>query len=140
MPKSGPIIFIEDDLDDQELFSEAIQELQISNKITFFDNGQQALSFLLTTSDKPFIIFCDINMPILNGIELRNEMNNNEYLKNKSIPFIFLTTTADKKVVEEAYYNSVQGFFQKPENFAEIKVIIQKVVDYWTKCKHPNSF
>lgn len=140
MPKSGPIVFIEDDIDDQELFSEAIDQLKISNKIRFFDNGQEALSYLLTTSEQPFIIFCDINMPVLNGIELRNEMNNDEYLKGKSIPFIFLTTAANKEVVEEAYYMSVQGFFQKPQNFPEIKSILQEVINYWQKCQHPNSF
>lgn len=140
MPKSGPIVFIEDDIDDQELFAEAIDQLKIPNKIRFFDNGQEAISYLLTTPEQPFIIFCDINMPVLNGIELRNKMNNDEYLKEKSIPFIFLTTAANKEIVEEAYYMSVQGFFQKPQNFPEIKSILQEVINYWQKCQHPNSF
>lgn len=140
MPKSGPIVFVEDDIDDQELFSEALEQLKISNKIRFFGNGQEALTYLLTTSEHPFIIFCDINMPLLNGIELRDEMNNDEYLKEKNIPFIFFTTAANKQVVQEAYYTSVQGFFQKPQSFPEIKSILQEVISYWEKCRHPNSF
>lgn len=83
------------------MFSEAIQQLEVSNKTRFFDNGQEALSYLLTTAEHPFLIFCDINMPELNGIELRNEMNNDEYLKSKSVPFIFLTTAANKEVVSK---------------------------------------
>lgn len=140
MPKSGPIVFIEDDVDDQELFSEAIGQLKYSNNIRFFSNGEEALSYLLATSEKPLIIFCDINMPVLNGIELRNEMNNDEYLKGKSIPFIFLTTAANKEVVTQAYYMSVQGFFKKPEDFEEIKTTLKEVISYWQKCQHPNSF
>lgn len=140
MPTSGPIIFIEDDTDDQELFSEAVQQLEVSHKTRFFDNGQEALSYLLTTAEQPFIIFCDINTPELNGIELRNEMNNDEYLKRKSIPFIFLTTAGNKEVVQEAYYRSVQGFSKNPQSFPEIKALLQEIINYWGKCKHPNSF
>ncbi|WP_018611203.1 response regulator [Segetibacter koreensis] len=140
MPTSGPIVFIDDDLDDQELYSEAIEQLQLTNQVKFLSDGNEALSYLRTTSDKPFIIFCDINMPVLNGIELRDKINNDENLKRKSIPFIFLTTTATKEVVKQAYFMSVQGFFEKPKSFEEIKSTFRGIIDYWFKCKHPNVF
>lgn len=139
MPKSGPIVFIDDDPDDQELYCEILKELQLPNKIQSIFNGKDALNYLRHTKDQPFIIFCDINMPQLNGIELRNEINNDEYLKGKSIPFIFLTTAASKDAVREAYYMSVQGFFKKLQSYEEIKDLLQEIIIYWKKCQHPNS-
>lgn len=38
MPKSGPIIIVEDDVDDQELLKEVFQELEIPNILRFFNS------------------------------------------------------------------------------------------------------
>ncbi|MDB5247972.1 MAG: histidine kinase [Segetibacter sp.] len=135
----GPIIFVEDDLDDQELLKDALQELKIPNDYKFFANGLEALYYLETTADQPFIIFSDINMPLLNGIELRNQIFKSEYLREKSIPFVFLTTASNNLLVKQAYDLSVQGFFKKPETFPELQSVIKQILEYWHKCKHPNS-
>ncbi len=52
-------------------------------------------------------------MPIMNGLELRRHIQENEGLRKKSIPFVFLSTAARPKEVEEAYNLTVQGFFVK---------------------------
>jgi CheY-like chemotaxis protein len=87
---------------------------------------------------KPFIIFSDINMPKLNGVELREKVHNNEDLRLKSIPYLFFTTTAEQKHVIEAYSKSIQGFFVKPNNFDKLKHIIKIIVEYWKECVSPN--
>src|SRR5687768_15679000 len=110
MNKTGPIIVIEDDLDDQLILKEAFNELAYENQIIFFNDGEQALSYLVDTNIKPFIIFSDINMPRLNGIDLRKKIHENEDLRMKSIPYLFFTTSAEQKHVIDAYSKSVQGF------------------------------
>ena len=137
--KTGPIISIEDDLDDQEVFADALAELKVQNKVIFFTNGIEALEYLRTTVDQPFIIFCDINLPNLNGIEIRNEIFNDDYLRKKSIPFIFMTTSSDLQVVREAYNLSIQGFFTKPLSMKDIIEDLKEILNYWSKCKHPNG-
>ena len=71
MNKNGAIIIVEDDTDDQEMFSEVFKELNYKNEIVFFNDGQEALAYLKAKTTEPFIVFSDINMPKLNGIELR---------------------------------------------------------------------
>lgn len=138
MNKNGPIVIIEDDMDDQDFFKEIFEELQYKNEILFFPDGDKALSFLKTTNIKPFIIFSDINMPILNGLELREKINQNEDLRLKSIPYLLFTTSAEQRHVVDAYSKSVQGFFIKPVSFLELKETIITIVDYWNKCASPN--
>jgi hypothetical protein len=46
MNKDGPIIIIEDDVDDQELLMEVFQTLNYTNKLIFFSDGAEALDFL----------------------------------------------------------------------------------------------
>lgn len=139
MAKAGPIIIVEDDLEDQEVIADVLQLNGVKNELKFFDNGKSALDYLLKTSDKPFLIICDINMPVMNGLELRNEINKSEYLAQKSIPFVFYTTHAEKHAVEKAYFMSVQGFFQKPGTITEIQQLLHQIVSYWLSCHHPNS-
>jgi len=138
MNKGGPIIIIEDDSDDREIFLEIFQELDLRNEIKFFNDGEDALIYLTDTTIEPFIIFSDINMPRLSGMELREKIHQNEDLRIKSIPYLFFTTSSEQQHVVDAYSKSVQGFFVKPNNYTEIKETIQTIVNYWQKCVSSN--
>lgn len=138
MNKSGPIIIIEDDMDDQDLLSEIFNELNYTNQIIFFSDSQQALDYLIDTDTEPFLVLSDINMPKLNGIELREKVHNNEDLRLKSIPYLFFTTSAEQKHVVDAYSRSIQGFFIKPHSYEQLKSMLIKIVEYWQECQSPN--
>ncbi|HEX8277784.1 MAG TPA: response regulator [Segetibacter sp.] len=138
MTKSGPIVIIEDDVDDQEILGEIFKRLNYSNKIIFFNDGEEAFAYISEPDVAPFLILSDINMPRLSGLELRERIQANEDLRMKCIPFIFFTTTANKKSVLEAYYKSVQGFFQKPNTLEELENKIKIIIEYWKECIAPN--
>lgn len=138
MNKGGPIVIIEDDLDDQEILTEVFNEINCKNKILFFADGELALDYLTTTEIEPFIIFSDINMPKLNGMELRDKIHENEDLRLKSIPYLFFSTSAEQQHVVDAYSKSIQGFFVKPSNYGELKTIIKTIISYWEACVSPN--
>ncbi len=138
MNKGGPIIIIEDDSDDQEILTDIFKELEYKNEIVFFKDGELALDYLINTATEPFIIFSDINMPRLNGVELREKVHNNEDLRLKSIPYLFFTTSAEQKHVVDAYSKSIQGFFIKPNSYDKLKKNIKIIVEYWQECVSPN--
>lgn len=139
MSVTGPIIVLEDDADDQEILTDIFHSLQVPNELKFFNNGQKVLDYLRTTTDKPFIIITDMNLPVMNGLELREEIYNDEYLRRKGIPYIFLSTSSSKLYIEKAYELNVQGYFQKEDNYASIQKMIKMIIDYWKFCLHPNS-
>ena len=138
MNKSGPIIIIEDDLDDQEVLSDIFKELAYHNKLIFFGDSVKALEYLTDTDIEPFLVLSDINMPKLNGMELREKIHNNEDLRLKSIPYLFFSTSAEQQHVIDAYSRSIQGFFVKPSGYNKLKNIIIKIVEYWQECESPN--
>ncbi|MDQ1090032.1 MULTISPECIES: response regulator [unclassified Siphonobacter] len=139
MSLQGPIISVEDDEDDQYLIQSVIDELGITNRLLFFNNGKAALDYLLVTEEQPFFIICDVNMPIMNGLELHMHLISNEELKKKSIPFIFFTTAANAKLIDEAYQQMIQGFYRKGSSFIELKEQIQTIYNYWKSCLHPSN-
>ena len=140
MNKTGPIIVIEDDAEDQEILVEIFQKLGYVNKIVYFSDGNDALEFLNKTDIQPFLILSDINMPRINGFELRSKVFTNELLQTKCIPYLFFTTGANKKAVIDAYAMSVQGFFIKSSTMAGLEQTIKKIVEYWQECIAPSQY
>ena len=49
MPKNGPIIIIEDDVDDRLILEEALREANVYNELVFFDNGPDTFEYLLSS-------------------------------------------------------------------------------------------
>jgi CheY-like chemotaxis protein len=138
MNRQGPVIFIEDDPDDQEIVESVFKSLAYPNEIIFFSDGASALEYLTKTDIKPFIIFSDINMPRLSGMELRTKIHENEDLRLKSIPYLFFSTSAEQRYVVDAYSKSVQGFFIKPTSYEALRDTIKTIFEYWLKCVSPN--
>jgi CheY-like chemotaxis protein len=131
---------IEDDIDDQEILVGIFKSLGYENEIVYFLDGNLALEYLNKSDVQPFLILSDINMPKINGFELRNKVFTNEQLQIKCIPYLFFTTGANKKAVIDAYSMSVQGFFLKPTTMHGLENTIRKIVEYWQECIAPSQY
>ncbi len=138
MNKKGPVVVIEDDMDDQHILNEIFTELGYENNVIFFSNGVDAFEYLRTSNVQPFLILSDINLPKLNGFELRDKVHNNEQLRLKCIPYLFFSTSAEQRHVIDAYSKSVQGFFTKPRTYGEVLRVIRNIMEYWKDCQSPN--
>jgi len=134
---ANPIIIIDDDLDDLELFKEAFLQLGIGNEIMVFTDGNKFYDYIATTNRKSFFIFCDINMNRVNGFELKKKIFDNEEIRLKCIPFLMLSTSGGSKHVLEAYSLNVQGYFIKPNTVKGVKDLFETVVKYWSISQRP---
>jgi CheY-like chemotaxis protein len=137
MRKHGPVVIVDDDVDDQLFYSRAFNELGYQNEIVFFTTGAAALVYLRQAEVVPFIVISDINMPGMNGFELRNHLLHDPGLSEKCTPYIFFSTSTSQRDVAKAYGQSIQGYFVKPGNMAEIKGILELVFRYWQACSTP---
>lgn len=140
MNSKGPVIIIEDDIDDKEMLEEVFQKLGYPNQLLFFTDGQAALDFLNDSSVLPFLILSDINMPKLDGFALRNKIKLDARLQVKCIPYLFFSTASTQKAVIDAYSLSVQGFFIKQNKMEELEKTISVIMEYWKRCAAPNNF
>jgi CheY-like chemotaxis protein len=136
MNKSGPIIIIEDDVDDQEILSSIFKNLNYNNKVVFFEDGDLALDYLNQTDVQPFLILSDINMPRINGFELRNQVFTNQLLQTKCIPYLFFTTGADRKSVLSAYSLSIQGFLKNLPQYKSLNIQFLKLWSIGKNASH----
>jgi CheY-like chemotaxis protein len=137
MRREGPLVLVEDDCDDQELMLLTLRDLGVKNEIKVFRNGLEALAYLNETSERPFLILSDINMPVMDGITLKIRIDGNETLKKKCIPFIFIST-APAQLVRQVCDLSVQGFFEKGNSLDQLNETLRTIVRYWNLTKHLN--
>jgi CheY-like chemotaxis protein len=140
MSKSGAILIIEDDADDKQFLEDILLELGVKNKIIWFDNCIDAYEYMTQTTLSTFIIMCDINLPLQNGLDFKLQLDADPVLRRKSIPFIFYSTSARQEDVNEAFMKmTVQGFFKKSVEYNVMKKNIKTILDYWQLSEHPGT-
>lgn len=136
----GPIVIVEDDTDDQFIIETIFKELRLANKLLFFHNSEAAFNYLMSTSEIPFLILSDVNMPGANGVEFKKKIDQADYLRKKSVPFIFLTTSSSVKAAEEAFtITNLQGYFKKASSIDEMRRIIKLIIEYWSTSFNPGN-
>jgi len=79
-------------------------------------------------------------MPVIDGFQLRNKIHTDALLQTKCIPYLFFTSTSNRKEVEKAYGLSVQGFFVKPDTVQALQNTIRKIMEYWIECIAPGQY
>jgi CheY-like chemotaxis protein len=140
MSKDGPIIIVDDDPDDQHLAKEVINSIGMANPVLPFYTALDALKYLMNEmEDQPFIILSDINLPKMNGIELKKAIEANDELCKRAIPFVFYSTSGEKSIVDKAFELQVQGFFVKANSLEEMRRNFRIIFDYWRVSRHPNN-
>ncbi len=137
MNVKGPIFIIDDDEDDRHFLNEAFKKLSLQNEVVFFSDSRHVIPYLKNSEVKPFIIFSDINMPGLNGLQLRDLIVNDKLLSLVCTPWLFLSTSGSREMVTQAYTKSLQGYFVKPNSIDLLVSLLQRVIDYWLICKSP---
>ncbi|GAB2549549.1 response regulator [Spirosoma aerophilum] len=140
MQKQPPILFIDDDEDDQLLMKPMLEAVAPGYPLFFFKSGQAALDFLQSTHERPFLIISEVTMQRMSGLELRQKIEQDPVLRKRAIPFIFFTAPVYRHMVEEAYELTIQGFFEKQTNLTDMHNQLKAIISYWESCLHPNRF
>ncbi len=130
------ILLIDDNPDHGKIIVWALEQSDIKNKVTVVESGEEALNMLWSIGKpegalkrKPDIIFLDINLPILNGIDLLQKIKENNELK--SIPVIILSSSDRIEDVKKAYSLGANTFISKSHIFNEVAQAVNTVCVYW---------
>lgn len=134
----GDIIVIDSDRTDNEIFLEIATDLGVEKSVHIFSSGNSAMDYIKTTTNRVGIIFCEIYLPELSGIELKLLMRDDSVLRTKSVPFILFSTVVNPSDVVTAYLDlPVQGLFLKQNSYADMKRMVEVALQYWSTCIHP---
>lgn len=132
-----PILIVDDDDDDRDFIQDVWKDLSYQNELFFFKNGEDLLSFLDSEKITPFLIISDVNLPRMNGFELKEKLLSLPSTRYSSTPFVFWSSAISDAQVKKAYDLGVNGIFVKENSLDGIKQVLTDIVNYWEKSKAP---
>ena len=123
------ILFIEDDNIETMKLQRTVSKMTSQHNITEAKNGEEALNILKSDADLPDVIFLDLNMPRMSGIEFLTILKADEVMRY--LPTIILTTSENRADLLECYKIGIAGYILKPLKYEDYESKIRKVFDYW---------
>lgn len=125
------ILIADDDLEDIELLSEVILQLEAGTKLHMVTNGTMVLDFLENTKDEelPSLIVLDYNMPSMNGAEVLEQLGKNP--RYQKIPRIIWSTSNNSSYITECMNKGATTYFVKP---ATHKNLVEQATEMLRVC------
>jgi len=101
-------------------------ELKAADKLRTFKNGLEVLEYLKNCGNIPDILFLDLDMPIMGGLEALREIRKNDCYRDLSIA-IYSTLSAEKDK-EATFMAGANVYIEKPHDISKLKEVIKKVL------------
>ena len=130
------ILLVEDNEDDVYFIQRALKHQRPLNEVVVRD-GVEALDFLFArgayaTRDPnrlPQVVFLDINLPKLSGLEVLKSLRGEE--RTKFLPVVMLTSSREERDIIDSYNNKANSYVQKPICSAEFTNAVEQLGTYW---------
>lgn len=124
------IILVDDDKDDRDLFAQAIEEVVENVNLITFKQGSEIVEYFKIRKNRnnlPNLLFLDINMPVVNGLEalqiIRTELN------LYGLAIAMYSTSSLEINIEEAMILGANIYITKPTSFEKLKEVLAKVLN-----------
>jgi CheY-like chemotaxis protein len=124
------ILWVDDDLDDLEMFSQAAKEVCADTKLVLTHNGLEALAYLAdakASGNLPCLVVLDMNMPKLGGRETLVAIKKDPaYAHINVVIFTTSRSTLDKTFCDRFGAE----MFTKPQSYDKLKDLISRFMGF----------
>lgn len=125
------ILYVDDDEDDREIFTEIIKEEDPNVKLVLAENGLKAIDYLQSVqqpkNELPCLIVLDLNMPFLDGKATFEKIKMHPVFKN--IPVVIFTSSQNPH--DKTFFNNAGiEFITKPNNFSFLPNIAKRMLNH----------
>ncbi len=137
------ILLVEDNPTDAELTIRALKKENLTNKLVWVKDGEEALNFLFATGeyanrskeDLPKLVLLDLRMPKVDGLEVLQKIKTDK--RTKKIPVVILTSSKEDEDIVESYKLGVNSYVSKPVEFDEFTKAVSTLGLYWILLNKP---
>ncbi|RYF96639.1 MAG: response regulator, partial [Chitinophagaceae bacterium] len=122
------ILYIDDDIDDQEMLTSAIHDENPLISISVASDGREGLMVLERASrlnTLPKLVVLDINMPVLDGKKTLEIIRKHPSLS--SLPVIIFSSSQNAND-KDFFSNYASEFITKPMRPSELKLIARQMI------------
>ena len=131
-------ILLAEDMEMNQMVAERIFT-DLGHSLRIVDDGQAAI--LALQEEDYDIIFMDIQMPILDGVQATTQIREDEKNKNKKRhqPIVAMTAHAMRGDKEKYISHGFDAYISKPVTIAEIDRIIEEIVTRFNLAGYPQA-
>ena len=124
------ILIAEDDIDDKEILEEIFESIDPSIQLQFINNGEKLVNYLelVEKEELPCLIILDYNMPDLNGAQILESLQGNEWLK--SIPKMIWSTSNALAYKNRCLELGACDYLVKPSTIKELENMLRHMISY----------
>lgn len=132
------ILLVDDDEDDRQFFADALDNLDMNTDLVELEDGKACIEYLYKEkADAPDLIFLDLNMPIMNGLDCLEKIRESPDLKDVIVAIY--STSSSEKDIEATFTKGANIYIKKPSSFKDLRnSLIQVIKTNWTY--HMNDF
>ncbi len=128
------ILLVDDDPMDVRLTTEALSKSKVRNSVHAATDGRDALAYLRREGEyadaaRPDVILLDLNMPVMTGHELLEELKDDPDLR--SIPVVVVTTSDEDEDIARSYELQASAFVTKPIGLDQLARVVRAIEDFW---------
>lgn len=132
MSKPFILCIVDDDKVYRFTVQRAIELQKLARKILIFEDGEQALQFMIdnvgNSTDLPDVIFLDINMPIMDGFQFMEEYVKLKPRIGKQITVYMVSSSTDPKDIDRAKsISEISDYLIKPIQPDQLNEIVAKL-------------
>lgn len=120
------ILLVDDDEDDRLFFTDVISDIDKDLICHSAADGRQAIYHLEMVPPPPDVIFLDLNMPVMNGMDMLKFIKTKNELKE--IPVVIFTTTNSPAEIVRAKNYGAKMFFTKPSSLEVLRDRLQVIL------------
>jgi two-component system, response regulator len=143
MQEEVEILIVEDNPHDLEMTLRALRKHRFANHVLTLTDGAAAADFLLArgeyegrdTSNGPRVVFLDLKLPKLDGLEVLREVKADP--RTRSIPIVIVTSSAEERDRVQSYDLGVNSYVVKPIEFEAFARTIADLGFYWLAVNRP---
>lgn len=116
-------LLIDDDIDDQEIFTLVLKKVYPTISCIIANDGVEAVTRLTANEDlNPDFIFLDLNMPRMDGKECLQELRKIDRLKQT--PVIIYSTSSEKRDIIETRKLGASDYLEKQSSVADLQKML----------------
>ena len=131
--KAKKVFLVDDDFIFREAAEVLIKSSGLTEEVVHFENGLEAYDALVTLanspSELPEIMFLDINMPIMNGWELLEDLKRAQSVLREQIQIHILTSSISQEDLNlSKEYEFINGYISKPLTRADLESLAMSLI------------
>lgn len=136
------ILLVEDNPHDIELTLAAFGRNKLANDVMVARDGAEALDYLNRRGpfadrppELPIVVFLDLKMPKVDGLEVLRQMKADVQLK--VVPVVMLTSSREEVDLVRSYQLGVNAYVVKPVGFPQFIEAITQLGMFWAVLNEP---